>query len=78
MNEKHPEETAENRKRWAKGVGLLYAVSSEMLVSTGLGVGAGYLLWKKAGFPSWTMAILSFLGLIFAFYRLILLSKKDF
>jgi F0F1-type ATP synthase assembly protein I len=66
-----------SKARWAKGLGLLTVVTSEFLVSTGLGVGAGYLLWKKAGFPVWTMAILSFLGLCFAFYRLYLISQKD-
>jgi F0F1-type ATP synthase assembly protein I len=67
----------EQDNRWAKGLGLFAVVSSEFFVSTGLGVGAGYLLWKKAGFPVWTMGILSVLGLCFAFYRLYLISQKD-
>jgi F0F1-type ATP synthase assembly protein I len=67
-----------NLQRWTKGLVLLYAITSEILVSTGIGVGVGLLLWKKAGFPSWTMIVSSMLGLTFSFYRLILFSKKDF
>jgi F0F1-type ATP synthase assembly protein I len=62
---------------WVKAMGLFSVILTEFLGFTGVGVGAGYLLWKKAGFPAWTMGVLSFLGLCFAFYRLYLISQKD-
>jgi F0F1-type ATP synthase assembly protein I len=66
-----------DQEKWAAGMGLFSVITAEILVSTGIGIGAGYLLWKKAGFPIWTMAVLSLVGLCFAFYRIYLISKKD-
>jgi F0F1-type ATP synthase assembly protein I len=66
-----------DKARWIKGVGLLGVITTELLASTGAGVGIGYLLWKKAGFPWWSLLICSLAGMSVAFYRLYQISKKD-
>jgi F0F1-type ATP synthase assembly protein I len=68
---------SDDRKDWAKGLALVSIIAAELLGYTGAGIGIGYWLWKKAGFPWWTILIFSSAGLVLAFYQLYQISKKD-
>ena len=50
----------------AQQFGMFALVVSTFAGASAAGVGLGWLLWKKAGFPSWTIAITSLLGLTVA------------
>jgi F0F1-type ATP synthase assembly protein I len=68
----------QDKEGWVKGVGLLGVITVELLGASIVGIGSGYLLWKKAGFPWWTLLVCSVAGLSVAFYRLYLISRRDF
>jgi hypothetical protein len=63
---------------WAKGLGLFGVITGELLGASVIGIGTGYLLWKKVGLPWWVLLVCSVAGLSVAFYRLYLISRKDF
>ena len=65
------------KKNWAKSLGLLSVITVDLLGYTGAGIGIGYWLWKKAGFPWWVLLLFTMAGLTLAFYRLYEVSKKD-
>ena len=67
-----------DKEGWMKGLGLFGVITAELLGASVVGIGSVYLLWKKAGFPWWSLLVCSVLGLTVAFYRLYLISKKDF
>lgn len=64
-------------KNWARGLGLLSVITADLLGCTGAGVGLGYWLWKKVGLPWWVLLACSVAGLVLAFYRLYVISKRD-
>jgi F0F1-type ATP synthase assembly protein I len=49
--------------------GMFGLVLSSFAVSSGVGVGLGWYLWKKQGFPWWTILLTAFLGLFAASYQ---------
>ncbi len=59
-------------------IGLLTVIVSELIGFTGAGVGLGYLAWSKWNAPWWVLVITSMAGLFLAFYRVYLLSKREF
>lgn len=66
----------------ARQLGMFLLVLSTFLGASGVGVGLGWLLWKKAGFPWWVVLITSLLGLYAAVvqvmrYQRILEKKED-
>jgi F0F1-type ATP synthase assembly protein I len=67
-----------DKESWAKGLGLFGVITGELLGASVVGIGTGYLLWKKLGFPWWVLLVCSIAGLSVAFYRLYLISRKDF
>jgi hypothetical protein len=67
----------EGRPEWIK-LGLLSAITVDLLGFTGAGVGLGYWAWSRWGAPWWVLLVFSLAGLAMAMYRLYLLSKKDF
>jgi hypothetical protein len=72
-----PTVNKESRPEWLK-VGLLSAITVDLLGFTGAGVGLGYWAWSRWGAPWWVLLLCSMAGLSAAMYRLYLLSKKDF
>jgi F0F1-type ATP synthase assembly protein I len=67
-----------DKDSWIRGLGLFGVITAELLGASVVGVGSGYLLWKKAGMPWWVLLVCSVAGLSVAFYRLYLISRKDF
>jgi len=67
----------DDRKNWAKSLGLLAVITADLLGCTGAGVGIGYWLWKKKGMPWWVLLLFTMLGLVAAFYRLYVISNRD-
>ena len=65
---------SEEQKNWAKSLGLFSFIIADLLVCSGLGVGAGYWAWKHWGAPFWVIILTSMVGLGVAFYRLYLAS----
>ena len=61
---------------WADALGLMASISADLLGYTGIGVGLGYLLWKKASMPWWVLLIFSLGGMSFGMYRLYRRSQK--
>ena len=47
----------------ARQMGMFVLVFSAFVGSSGAGVGIGWLLWEKAGFPWWIILITSAVGL---------------
>lgn len=66
-----------DRKNWARSLGLLSVITADLLGCTGAGVGIGYWLWKKRGMPWWVLLLFTMLGLVVAFYRLYLISQRN-
>ncbi len=71
MSEKDPTEETMLRQ-----FGIFAVVLSAFIGSSGAGVGIGWLLWKKAGFPWWTILITSGLGLYSASVQVYRYQKK--
>jgi F0F1-type ATP synthase assembly protein I len=65
-------------KEWIKSLGYFGVIVGELLGGSIVGVGIGWLLWKKAGLPSLTILVTSILGLSVAFYRIYKLTQRDF
>lgn len=65
----------------ARQLGMFFVVSSTFVGSTAVGLGLGWLLWKKAGFPWWTMLFTIGLGLTAACVQVIryerMLEKEE-
>jgi F0F1-type ATP synthase assembly protein I len=51
-------------------------VLGQFLGSSAAGVGLGWVLWKKAGFPWWAILITAGLGLYAASYQVIRYQRK--
>jgi hypothetical protein len=67
-------EPSEDQKSWVKSLSLFSFIIADLLVCSGLGVGAGYWAWKHWGAPFWVIILTSMVGLGVAFYRLYLAS----
>ncbi|MBS1963362.1 MAG: hypothetical protein JST04_14195 [Bdellovibrionales bacterium] len=48
----------------------------QFLGASAVGVGFGWLLWKKAGFPWWTLLVGALLGLGAASYQVIRIQRR--
>lgn len=66
----------ERTRKYGRGLAMVSVISADLVGLTGAGLAIGYGLWKKAGFPSWIMPLLAFIGLGLAFYQLSRLMKK--
>lgn len=62
----------------ARTLGLFSVIVADLVGYTGAGVGLGYLVTTKWGFPWWTMLVTSITGLVLGMYRVYQLSKKAF
>lgn len=71
MREEDPENSPMIRQ-----LGVFVVVLSSFLGSSGAGVGLGWLLWKKAGFPWWVILITSALGLYSACIQVVRYQKR--
>jgi F0F1-type ATP synthase assembly protein I len=60
-----------------KKLGLFTVILSDLIAYIGTGFGLGYLAWAKLNFPFWVMLLSSITGLILAFYKLYLISKRN-
>jgi hypothetical protein len=72
-----PPSDNESRSHMLRTIGLFGIIVSELLGITGVGMALGYLAWSKWGFPMWTIGVTTTAGLAFAFYRVYLISKKE-
>jgi F0F1-type ATP synthase assembly protein I len=59
-----------------KDLAMLSVVTTEVVVLTGLGLGLGWWLTEKHGFPSWTLAVTTVLGLAVAVYRIYVRGRQ--
>jgi hypothetical protein len=51
-------------------------IVGDLLGYTGVGIGLGWWLWKKMGFPWWVLLLTTMAGLILAMRKLYLMSKS--
>ncbi len=65
-------------QEWIKSLGYFGVIVSELVGASAVGIGLGWLLWKKAGLPSVTILFTAMLGLGVAFYRIYKLTQRDF
>ena len=72
QSDQRPDESEgkDPERPWADALSLMASISVDLLGYTGIGVGLGYLLWKKAGMPWWVLLLLSLAGLTLGIYRL--------
>lgn len=63
-------------KDWVKYIALFYSIVLEITLFTGLGLGAGYFMYKKGIMPFEVTVFTSLVGFSVSVYRLYLLSKK--
>ena len=61
-----------------RSLGLFAVIVSDLVGCTGAGILIGYWAWSKWGAPWWVLLLTSMAGLVLAFYRLYLASKRDF
>lgn len=61
---------------WLKTLGLFSLIVSDLVVTIGIGVGLGYLAWKKWNLPRWVPLLTSLMSIVVAFYRLIKIAEK--
>ncbi|OFZ82580.1 MAG: hypothetical protein A3K03_06930 [Bdellovibrionales bacterium RIFOXYD1_FULL_44_7] len=62
---------------WARKLGLVAVVVTDILGYTGAGVALGWVLWDKVGLPWWILLLTSSAGLALGMYRLYKLSQKE-
>ncbi|MBC7384675.1 MAG: hypothetical protein H7301_00755 [Cryobacterium sp.] len=60
----------------ARQFGMFGLVLSSFCGASAVGVGLGWLLWKKAGFPWWILLVTTILGLYGATLQVIRYQKK--
>ena len=65
-----------DRPAWVMDLSLFAVIVSDIVAYTGAGIGVGYLLWEKAGFPWWTLVVTSLLGLSLAMHRIYRIGKR--
>jgi len=73
-----PGSMQKDRAEWVKTLGLFSVIAADLIGYTAVGVGLGYLAWKKAGAPWWVLLLTSMASLALAFYRVYLVSQKLF
>jgi F0F1-type ATP synthase assembly protein I len=65
------------QQEWVKSLGYFGVIIGELVGATAVGLGAGWLLWKKAGLPSWTVMVTASVGVAAAFYRINKLTRSE-
>lgn len=65
-----------DRETLAQQFALFGIVSGIFLATMGAGLGVGYLLWKKAGFPWWVLIVTGFLGIALATYEVVIYQRR--
>lgn len=65
-----------SEQQWLKTMQLFSLIVSDLVVTIGIGVGSGYLAWKKWNAPRWVPLLTGLVGIVVAFYRLIKLTEK--
>ena len=65
------------QKEWVKSLGYFGVIIGQLVGGTVVGLGVGWLLWKKLGLPSWTPMATTLLGVTAAFYRINQLTQSD-
>lgn len=56
--------------------GMFGVVLGQFVGASVVGVGLGWALWKKAGFPWWTILLTSLFGIYAASYQVIRLQRR--
>lgn len=69
--------SSEEDRNWVKTLGLFSLIITDLIATTALGVGGGYLLTQYLGAPQWVLMLTSLIGLILAFYRLIRFTSAE-
>lgn len=59
-----------------RSFGLFSIIVADLAGYTGAGIGLGYLLWKKLGWPWWVIIITTNAGLALAMFRIYKLSLQ--
>lgn len=71
------EQKQSERDKMLRTLGLFGVIVTDLVAYTGAGVGLGYWLWHKWNL-GWAMVpVFSLAGLSLAFYKIYLLSKKE-
>jgi hypothetical protein len=65
-----------SEQQWLKTLGLFSQIVSDLVVTIGIGLGLGYLAWKKWNAPRWVPLLTGLVSIVVAFYRLIQLAEK--
>ncbi len=66
----------DSEREWLKTLGLFSLIVSDLVITIGIGVGLGYLAWKKWNAPRWVPLLTGLASIVVAFYRLIKLAEK--
>ena len=61
---------------WGRNLGMFSVIISDLVGYTGIGVGIGYLAWKKWNAPWWVLLLSSLTGLALAMVRVYQVSQK--
>ena len=61
---------------WVRNLGMFSVIISDLVGYTGIGVGIGYLAWKKWNAPWWVLLLSSLTGLALAMVRVYQVSQK--
>ena len=65
-----------NKDNWMRSLGLFSVIVADLIGSSAVGVGLGYVLYTYAGFPRWFIAVTSLAGVSLGMYRVYQISKK--
>lgn len=69
------QEKKPDRPDWVRDLGLLAVIVSEITAATGVGLGIGYFLWNRQGWPWWVLLLGGILGLALAMFRVYRMSR---
>ena len=71
----------EKKDNWLNALGLSGVIIGDIVGFTGVGIGLGYLFWKKLNAPWWVFLLSTIIGLILAFVQIykrsIQIQKKE-
>lgn len=68
--EKHDQQGRPDPKNWARLLGLMTVIVTDLVAYSGAGVGLGYLLYVKLGAPWWVLIPTTGAGLGLAMYQI--------
>jgi F0F1-type ATP synthase assembly protein I len=60
----------------AQQFALFALVISQFVGASAVGIGLGWVLWKKAGFPWWSILITAFAGIYAAGYQVVRYQRQ--